>query len=194
MARRGPRPDPGARSLPASSRARTSAGPAAGGPWLPRSAGSPPPGSWPSCPRPRSTGAARPPSGCRPWERSCHQARRPPRRLGKTPSEQRAVAPQQRPLLPGTRADELLERLVGSADLPARGQDHPPTAGFDALALAVLQEPGQIHPAPARLPPVAKFSGKVLGVIFQACEHARVQFGGKGSVHRLRRRRCLKLH
>ena len=66
--------------------------------------------------------------------------------------QQRAVATGHRPLVPGTLADELLQALVRVLRASqGGGQAHAAAQRLDALALAILQQPGRIHPAPGPL-------------------------------------------
>ena len=72
-----------------------------------------------------------------------------PGRIGEGAGHQGAVALAHRPLLPGARADKLLQTLVrifGARE--NTGQSDAAAQGLDALALAVLEQPRQVHPAP----------------------------------------------
>jgi hypothetical protein len=104
--------------------------------------------------------------------------------IGKRFRHQGTIASTQRPLVPRALADELLQALIGIARaLQSGGQRHPAAQRLDALALAVLQQAGQAHPAPGALARPVEVPGKMGRVRFQALQRARVKFRGKGSVH-----------
>ena len=112
-----------------------------------------------------------------------------PCRIGKTPGQEGAVATPHRPLLPGARTHELLQALVGVFGAgQSRRQAYPAAEGLDALALAVLEQPCQVHPAPGALTGMIEVGRKVGGVLLQAREHAGFQLRSKGAVHREARR------
>jgi hypothetical protein len=80
---------------------------------------------------------------------------------------------------PGALADELLERLLGVLAREAGWECDAPGERFDALALAVEQEPLEVHPGPPRRPGLREVRREAGRVLAESVEDRRIEFGVK---------------
>src|SRR5436190_5874378 len=79
-----------------------------------------------------------------------------------------SIAPGQRLVVPGALVDELLEGLLGVLGVEARREGDAPREGFDALALAVVEQPLEVDAAPGGLLLVGEVVVEDGGIILES--------------------------
>src|SRR3954452_5739008 len=81
-----------------------------------------------------------------------------------------SIAPGESLVVPGALVDELLEGLLGVLGVETRRQGDACREGFDALALAVVEQPLEIDAAPGGLLLVGEVVAEDVGVIPEPVE------------------------
>src|SRR5206468_1351355 len=88
-----------------------------------------------------------------------------------------AISLGQRLVIPGALVDELLQRLLGVLGVEARREGDASREGFDALAFAVVEQPLEIDTAPGGLLAMREAVAEDGGILLEAVEDFRRQFG-----------------
>jgi hypothetical protein len=104
-----------------------------------------------------------------------------------------AVAAQDLALVPGALIDELRQGLLGVLAGQALRQDHSSGQRLDALPLAIEQEALQVDAGPAGRLGLRKVCGEQRGVVAEAVEDGRIEFGSVGLHTSLDARDCLSV-
>ena len=90
---------------------------------------------------------------------------------------------QDRLLVPGALAEELLQGLVGVGDVEPLRQRDAGGHRLDALAVAVLDQAAEVDAAPGGLAGAVEVVAEAGGVVGEPVEDVGVEFGGVGPVH-----------
>jgi hypothetical protein len=83
----------------------------------------------------------------------------------------------QRLIVPGALIDELLECLLGILGVQAVRELDASREGFDALALAIMEQSLKVDAAPKGLLLMREVVPEEIGIILEAVEDFRRQFG-----------------
>jgi hypothetical protein len=86
-------------------------------------------------------------------------------------------------VVPGTLVDELLESLLGILGVEVRREVDASREGFDALALAVVEQALEIDAAPDGLFLMGKAVTKDVGIILESIEDFRRQLRCESLAH-----------
>ena len=107
------------------------------------------------------------------------------RRGGKCRGHGRAITPPDGLLVPGALADELLEGLVQIGDDEFGREDDLPRERFDALPLAVEDQPLEVDAGVLGLSGPVEVVAEERGVRVEPIEDFGSKFGGVGAIHAL---------